>query len=208
MVRTPKKITRRAGLRRNRAFLDGQLLIAMPIMTDRRFQRSVVYMCAHTDDGAMGLVINQRAPNMAYPDLLERLGIVTKDSREIVADLSNRTVHVGGPVETGRGFVLHTSDYNSTDSTLQIDETVSLTATVDILRDIAAGTGPDRSILALGYASWGAGQLESEFAANGWLHCPADPELVFSTDIENKYNRALAKLGVDLARLVGDVGHA
>lgn len=208
MARIPRQRAGKPKATSGRAFLDGQLLIAMPIMTDPRFQRSVVYMCAHTDDGAMGLVINQRAPNMAFPDLLERLGIVTGEGDEIVAGLSNRPVHVGGPVETGRGFVLHSTDYNSSESTLQIDATVSLTATIDILRDIAAGSGPDRSILALGYASWGAGQLESEFAANGWLHCPADPDLVFSPDLDTKYQRALAKLGVDLSRLVGEAGHA
>jgi putative transcriptional regulator len=206
MVRTPRKSPRKATGRR-RAFLDGQLLIAMPIMTDRRFQRSVIYVCAHTDEGAMGLIINQRARNMAFPDLLERLGITAPDGATPLG-LEAKAVHTGGPVETGRGFVLHTSDYNSTDSTLQIDDSVSLTATVDILRDIAAGNGPDRSILALGYASWAAGQLENEFRANGWLNCAADPDLVFSTDLDAKYGRALAKLGVDLSRLVGDVGHA
>lgn len=208
MVRSPRRGNRRTALKRDRSFLDGQLLIAMPIMTDRRFARSVVYVCAHTDDGAMGLVINQRAPNMAYPDLLERLGIVAPNDRDILPDLTRRPVHVGGPVETGRGFVLHSSDYNSSDSTLKIDETVSLTATIDILRDIASGGGPDRSLLALGYASWGAGQLESEFAANGWLNCPADPDLVFDPDLDSKYRLAMEKLGVDLSRLVGQAGHA
>jgi putative transcriptional regulator len=208
MVRQPRRRIRRTGGSQSSSFLDGQLLIAMPVITDRRFQRSVVYMCAHTKDGAMGLIINQRARNMAFPDLLERLGITTGSGQDIDADLADRMVQLGGPVETGRGFVLHTSDYASADSTLQIDASVSLTATVDILRDIAIGTGPDRSILALGYASWAAGQLESEFANNGWLHCPADPELVFSTDLDTKYHRALAKLGVDISRLVSDAGHA
>lgn len=210
MVKLPRKAPSRTGAKRD-SFLDGQLLIAMPTMTDRRFQRSVVYMCAHTDDGAMGLIINQRARNMAFPELLQRLNITIGENsagEPILPDLAERPVHVGGPVETGRGFVLHTSDYDSSDSTLKIDTTVSLTATVDILRDIAVGQGPDRSILALGYASWGAGQLESELAANGWLHCPADPEFVFSTDLDAKYKLAMAKLGVDLSRLVGDAGHA
>lgn len=208
MVRNVKKRSRRTVRKEPRAFFDGQLLIAMPIITDRRFQRSVVYMCAHTRDGAMGLIINQRARNMAYPDLLERLGILSTDNDAPIVDLSKRPVHVGGPVETGRGFVLHSSDYTSTDSTLQIDAGMSLTATVDILRDIAIGTGPDRSILALGYASWGAGQLESEFAANGWLHCPADPELVFSDNLDTKYQRALATIGVEISQLVTEAGHA
>jgi putative transcriptional regulator len=190
------------------SFLDGQLLIAMPIMTDKRFVRSVVYMCAHTEDGAMGLIINQRATHIDFPDLLERLGLSPKGKNHVASDFITQPVHVGGPVETGRGFVLHSSDYTSNDSTLQIDSSVSLTATVDILKAIASGDGPHRSILALGYASWGAGQLESELAANGWLNCPADPDLVFSTDLDRKYTRALAKLGVDISHLVSQVGHA
>jgi putative transcriptional regulator len=189
-------------------FLDGQLLIAMPLMSDKRFARSVVYMCAHSKDGAMGLIINQRAGHIDFPDLLDRLGIVTRTGGDISSDLLTRAVHVGGPVETGRGFVLHTADYLAADSTLQIDTSVCLTATIDILKAMASGEGPDRSILALGYASWSAGQLESEIAANGWLNCPADPDLVFSSDLDGKYTRALAKIGIDLSHLVSDVGHA
>ncbi len=189
-------------------FLDGQLLIAMPAMTDRRFARSVVYMCAHSKDGAMGLIINQRASHIDFPALMERLGLSTVATQSPVADLAERPVHVGGPVETGRGFVLHSADYVASDSTLQIDAKVCLTATVDILKAIAAGSGPYQSILALGYASWGAGQLEDELAANGWLTCPSDPELVFSSDLDRKYTRALAKLGVDLSHLSSEAGHA
>jgi putative transcriptional regulator len=189
-------------------FLDGQLLIAMPIMTDKRFARSVVYMCAHSKDGAMGIIINQRASHIDFPALLERLGLQSEPVDGSLIDLSHRPVHVGGPVETGRGFVLHSADYMASDSTLKIDNSVCLTATLDILKAIATGTGPNKSILALGYASWSAGQLEGELAANGWLNCPADPELVFSADLDNKYIRALAKLGVDLSHLVSDAGHA
>ena len=190
-------------------YLDGQLLVAMPLMSDKHFARSVVYMCAHTKDGAMGLIINRRAPNIDFPDLLERLGIsssITTPRRSQKA--ASHTVHAGGPVETGRGFVLHSADYRSEDATLQIDASVYLTATIDILKAIASGEGPGRSILALGYASWSPGQLESEIAANGWLNCPADPDLVFSPDLDDKYNRAMAKLGIDLSHLVSDVGHA
>lgn len=190
------------------SYLDGQLLIAMPLMTDKRFARSVVYMCAHSKDGAMGLIINQRASHIDFPNLLERLGITTEAGRAIPRDLLSRAVHLGGPVETGRGFVLHTTDYLAADSTLQIDARVCLTATIDILKAMATGNGPNRSILALGYASWGSGQLESEIAANGWLTCPADPNLVFSNDLERKYTLALAELGIDLSHLVSDVGHA
>ena len=208
MIRSNRMRKLRPGKPGKGSYLDGQLLIAMPLMTDKRFARSVVYMCAHSKDGAMGLIINQRAAHIDFPNLLERLGITTKAGRAIPTDLLSRAVHVGGPVETGRGFVLHTADYLAADSTLQIDARVCLTATIDILKAIAAGDGPDRSILALGYASWGAGQLESELAANGWLNCPADPDLVFSNDLDRKYTLALAELGIDLSHLVSDVGHA
>lgn len=201
--------TIRSKRKKGDSYLDGQLLVAMPVMTDRRFARSVIYMCAHSEDGAMGLIINQRAPHIGFPDLLGRLGImgeVTKDT--ISADLQAMPVHVGGPVETGRGFVLHTSDYFATESTLPIDGGVSLTATIDILKAIAAGDGPNRSLLALGYSGWSAGQLESEIQANGWLHCPADMDLIFDPDLDGKYARALAKIGIDPSHLVSDAGHA
>jgi len=190
-------------------FLDGQLLIAMPLMSDRRFARSVVYLCAHSEDGAMGLIINQRAPHISFPDLLERLGIVPSDTGD---GLSNEklsmSILVGGPVETGRGFVLHSSDYFANDSTLPIEDGVCLTATIDILKAIAAGEGPNEAILALGYAGWSPGQLESEIQANGWLNCPADLGLIFNPDVESKYTRAFAKIGIDPSHLVSDSGHA
>jgi putative transcriptional regulator len=190
-------------------FLDGQLLIAMPLMSDRRFSRSVVYVCAHSEDGAMGLIINQRAPHISFPDLLERLGIVPSDTGD---GLSNEklsmSIHVGGPVETGRGFVLHSSDYFADDSTLPIEDGVCLTATIDILKSIAAGKGPNKAMLALGYAGWSPGQLESEIQANGWLNCPADLGLIFNPDVESKYTRAFAKIGIDPSHLVSDAGHA
>lgn len=190
-------------------FLDGQLLIAMPLMSDRRFSRSVVYVCAHSENGAMGLIINQRAPHISFPDLLERLGIVPSDTGD---GLSNEklsmSIHVGGPVETGRGFVLHSSDYFADDSTLPIEDGVCLTATIDILKAIAAGKGPNKAMLALGYAGWSPGQLESEIQANGWLNCPADLGLIFNPDVESKYTRAFAKIGIDPSHLVSDAGHA
>jgi putative transcriptional regulator len=199
----PKRSKARGG------FLDGQLLIAMPIMTDRRFARSVIYMCAHSEEGAMGLIVNHRAPHISFPDLLTRLGIITGGSEDgIPADILDRQVHVGGPVETGRGFVLHSADYHATDSTLTIGDGISLTATIDILKAIAVGKGPQRSMLALGYAGWSPGQLESEIQANGWLHCPSDADLLFDPDLESKYSRALAKIGIDPSHLVSDAGHA
>jgi putative transcriptional regulator len=157
----------------------------------------------------MGLIINHRADHISFPDLLDRLGIVTDGAEDGIPNaILERQVHVGGPVETGRGFVLHSADYHATDSTLEISDGVSLTATIDILKAIASGKGPDRSILALGYAGWSAGQLESEIHANGWLHCSADMDLIFDGDLEGKYARALAKIGIDPSHLVSDAGHA
>ena len=193
---------------RNYAYLDGQLLVAMPIMTDRRFARSVIYMCAHSAEGAMGLIINQRASHISFSELMKQLSIMPETADEVEIELEDMDVHVGGPVETQRGFVLHSADYYVADSTLPIDDGVSLTATIDILKAIAGGKGPDRAILALGYAGWRAGQLESEIAANGWLHCPADADLLFDRDLEQKYERALSKIGVDPSHLVSDAGHA
>lgn len=182
-------------------YLTGQLLVAMPAMADPRFARSVIYVCAHNAEGAMGLVINRLVGSVTFPDLLRQLGIEpVKVSDEI-------RVHFGGPVETGRGFVLHSDDYRH-DSTLTVARRMALTATIDILQDIAAGRGPRRSLLALGYAGWGPGQLDSEIQANGWLHVEADEALVFDDDLENKWERAIAKLGVDVSLLSGDAGHA
>ncbi|MEM8574392.1 MAG: YqgE/AlgH family protein [Pseudomonadota bacterium] len=190
-------------------YLDGQLLIAMPSMGDPRFSRSVIYVCAHSSEGAMGIVINQRAPNISFAELLEQLKIVPSQERiSLPSALNAMDVHLGGPVETGRGFVLHSADYFKAESTLPINESVCLTATVDILRDIAKGSGPDRALLALGYAGWAPGQLEDEIQSNGWLNCPANPELVFDPAIDRKYNKALDSLGVDPSHLVSDSGHA
>ena len=191
-------------LKESSGYLTGQILIAMPQMEDPRFARSVVYLCAHTADGAMGLVLNKLVENVRFPDLLEQLNIRSgKVEREI-------RVHFGGPVETGRGFVLHTSDYVQ-DATLMIDKRVALTATVDILKAIAEGAGPNHSLLALGYAGWAPGQLEQEIQANGWLSCPADTELVFCGPLDDKWERAMGKIGIDLdklSKLSGASGHA
>lgn len=181
--------------------LEGKLLLAMPGMTDPRFERSVIYICAHSDDGAMGLIINQPDDYITFPELLTQLDIETENPREDVM------VHVGGPVEAGRGFVLHTADFVQ-DSTLIVSETIGLTATVDILKAIAAGTGPQRSLLALGYAGWAPGQLENEIRANGWLHVDPDEDLVFGGDLESKWPLAMSKLGVDISLLSAEAGHA
>ncbi|HJS31790.1 MAG TPA: YqgE/AlgH family protein [Alphaproteobacteria bacterium] len=182
-------------------YLTGHLLIAMPQMEDQRFQRSVIYICAHNSDGAMGLVVNRLFDQLTFPDLLEQLNI------EVGARTKQIRVHFGGPVEAGRGFVLHSDDYVR-DGTMVVTTGFALTATIDILKAIALGEGPQLSILALGYAGWGPGQLESEISANGWLAVPADHNLVFDGDNDNKWRRALAKLGIDLTSLAGQAGHA
>ena len=157
----------------------------------------------------MGLIINQPARNITAPDLLERLGISTRGEDDVVAnEIMALSIQVGGPVETGRGFVLHSADYFGDDTTLAIEQGVCLTATIDILKAIAQGRGPKNAILTLGYSGWSPGQLESEIQANGWLNCPADPEIIFDVDLESKYARAMAKLGIDLSHLVSDAGHA
>lgn len=199
----------RAQTRSKSGYLNGQLLIAMPTMTDKRFARSVIYLCTHTADGAMGLIVNQRAKNISFPQLLQQLGIVTSKAADVVPpEIRLKDVFVGGPVDTKRGFVLHSADYHASSNTLTIDKRISLTATIDILKAMAEGTGPDQSMLALGYAGWAPGQLEAEIQHNGWLHCPADPEIVFGRDIDLKYDQALERIGIDLSHLVTEAGHA
>lgn len=190
-------------------FLDGQMLISMPGIGDNRFERSVIYLCAHSEEGAMGIVINKIADDIAFDDLLGKLDILP-DDQEIKLPETARAmpVHFGGPVETGRGFVLHTCDYFVDDSTLPIDDTVGLTATLNILRAIVTGQGPRRALLALGYAGWGPGQLEREIQANGWLHCEADEMLLFDVDLDAKYETALARIGINPAMLSAESGHA
>ena len=200
---------RKTGKGSGSGYLDGQLLIAMPTMIDRRFARSVIYMCAHSTEGAMGLIINQRASHISFPDLLERLEIVGGDAEETMPpEMLSMAIHVGGPVEPERGFVLHSSDYFAASSTLPIDDNVCLTATIDILKAMAGGKGPNRAILALGYAGWAPGQLENEIQHNGWLHCSADLELIFGQDTGGKYEKALKKIGIDLGMLSSEAGHA
>lgn len=158
----------------------------------------------------MGIVVNHRAPNITLAKLLDQLDILPDEDDEDAIRLPalDMAVYAGGPVETGRGFVLHTAEYFSADSTLLVDDAVSLTATVDILRAIATGKGPESSLLALGYAGWAPGQLEHEIQTNGWLICPADTSLLFETDIESRYDKAMAKLGVHPSFLVADSGTA
>lgn len=190
-------------------YLDGQLLVAMPGMGDERFARTVIYVCAHSSEGAMGIVLNKPAADLNMPDLLVQLDIIPDtDVIRLPGQVGQIQVLMGGPVETSRGFVLHSPDFFVDQSTLPIDEAVCLTATVDILRAIAKGEGPERAILALGYAGWSAGQLESEIQANGWLNCPADPELIFHSALDLRYDLAMRRIGVDPVMLSGQAGHA
>ncbi|MFQ5534845.1 MAG: YqgE/AlgH family protein [Sphingomonadales bacterium] len=182
-------------------YLEGQLLLAMPTMSDPRFERSVIYLCAHSAEGAMGLVINKMVGNITFPQLLDQLDIEVEQPNEHIL------IHAGGPVEPTRGFVLHSADYVQ-ESTLIVSETVALTATVDILKAIARNSGPQHSLLALGYAGWGPGQLDNEIQANGWLHTEADHELLFETEAQLKWPLAMAKLGVNVSMLSTEAGHA
>lgn len=182
--------------------LNGKLLIAMPEMGDPRFAQSVIFMCAHSEDGSMGLVINKPTDDVRLSDLLEQLEI---PKAEEARDLP---VHFGGPVEHGRGFVLHDYGYHSSISTLDVSDAFAMTATLDILEDLAQGRGPEQAIIALGYAGWGPGQIESEIAQNAWLTCDATAELVFGTPDAGKWDAALKTLGVSALTLSGAAGRA
>jgi putative transcriptional regulator len=171
-MKTPRGTS---GKSRRRGYLDGQMLIAMPAMLDERFSRSLIYICAHSSEGAMGIVVNHPAPNINFSDLLVKLNVIP-------------------PADVIR---LPT-----------IDDGICLTATIDILKAIARGEGPASAILALGYAGWAPGQLETEIQGNGWLHCTADTELIFGPDIGGKYVKALRKIGIDLGMLSSEAGHA
>lgn len=183
------------------SYLTGRFLIAMPGMPDDRFQQTLIYVCAHGPEGAMGLVVNKPMESISFPDLLEQLDITVPPEGQGIEVL------FGGPVETGRGFVLHSPDYVH-DATMVVDESVALTATVDVLRAIAGGEGPRQSLLALGYAGWGAGQLDDEIKDNGWLSVDADAELLFNTGVESKWQAAMKKLGIDPLMLSDSAGHA
>lgn len=188
-------------------YLDDQFLIAMPSMKDERFARSVIYVCAHSEEGAMGLIINQ-PQELLFPDLLVQLGIVDEEQAiRLPQRARDFVVRHGGPVDRSRGFVLHSDDY-MVESSMPVSEEVCLTATVDILRAISDGGGPRHALMALGYSGWGAGQLEHEIADNGWLTCPADMDLLFDPDIERKYDRILAAIGINPTHLSIDAGHA
>src|SRR5215467_5565547 len=205
-MRIARKSSEKAS---RRGYLDGQMLIAMPTMRDERFARTLIYVCAHSSEGAMGIVVNQSAGNINFPDLLVQLEVIPAADRiQLPSRAETVKVLKGGPVETGRGFVLHSSDFFIENSTLPIDEGICLTATLDILKAIARGDGPISAVLALGYAGWAPGQLETEIQENGWLHCTADAELIFGSDIDAKYEKALHKIGIHIGKLSTEAGHA
>lgn len=184
------------------ASLTGKLLIAMPGMDDPRFAHSVIYMCAHSEDGGMGIIVNKPQLEIQFSDLLDQLGI---DKSPNVRDIR---VHFGGPVDHARGFVLHSSDYTAAAGTLNVDARISMSATLDVIEDIANGYGPDASMLALGYAGWGPGQLEREIAHNGWLTCSPRDDIVFGRANEHKWTAALKHMGIDPIMLSGTAGRA
>lgn len=190
--------------------LSGQLLVAMPGLTDPNFNRSLIYICAHSEEGAMGLIINRPADNLDFQDLLGKV-FTPSDSEPISLspDCGEPPfIHIGGPMEAGRGFVLHSADYHADDHTFPVNDNICLTATLDIIKAIANGSGPEQALLALGYAGWAPGQLEDELSDNGWLHCPASDDLIFHTDADDKYNLAFKTLGIDPSFLVSETGHA
>lgn len=185
----------------NSGYLDGKLLVAMPNMGDPRFQKAVILICAHSESGAMGILVNRSLDALSFDDLLEQLNIPKTDKN------SHINIHFGGPVDTERGFVVHSTDILY-DTTLVIGEEMALTATIDMLKSIAGGSGPSSRFLALGYSGWGPGQLEREIQANGWLVVDPDPDIVFGSELESKWEVAMHKLGVDPRLLSGDMGHA
>jgi putative transcriptional regulator len=185
------------------SFLEGKLLIALPGMPDPRFEKSVIFICAHSEDGAMGIMINRSVEGLHLQELMQKLEL------EVTAQAPDLPVLYGGPVETGRGFVLHSGDYESTDSTLPVSENISLTATVDILRAMGQGNGPRKALFALGYAGWGPGQIEDEIRSNGWIHCDTDAAILFDSALGSRWGDALRKLGIDDASgLTVHGGHA
>lgn len=182
-------------------YLQGQLLLAMPSMGDPRFERTVIYMCAHNASGAMGIVVNKLLDTISFPDMLEQLNIpATPEHSQI-------RVHYGGPVETNRGFVLHSTDFMR-EGTALVGEGFALTGTLDVLRAMALGQGPKQALLALGCAGWAPGQLDAEIQANGWLNVPAEPDLIFNSTEAEMWNKGMSRLGIDIAALSGTAGHA
>ncbi|AQZ52683.1 hypothetical protein Mame_03376 [Martelella mediterranea DSM 17316] len=191
---------------RERGPFDGQFLIAMPQLAESEFERSVIYICAHSGEGAMGFIIN-RAQSVTFPEVLHQLDLVGEERDPEMPSLIDFPVLCGGPVEPGRGFVLHSYDYSG-EGSIPISDDMAMTGTLDVLRSVAAGKGPERATLLLGYTGWAPGQLEAEIANNDWLTCPAIEDMVFDRDLESKYERALFSMGVRPSSLSTNIGHA
>ncbi len=184
------------------AGLTGRLLIAMPALVSSPFAQAVVFLCAHsTEDGAMGLVVNRRLSQPGFDELLEQLGVAPTPPRRRI------TLCAGGPVENSRGFVLHSADWTG-DGSLAVDEDIVLTASLDVLKVIADGSGPRHALLALGHATWAPGQLEEDMQQNAWLSAPSRDKILFGADHESKWRRALGSLNIDPIRLSSRIGHA
>ncbi len=190
-------------------YFDGQILVAMPTMGDSRFEKTVIYMCAHSSEGAWGLVVNRPSRRLTFPKLLVQLEVIAEeDAIRLPGPIAQVPVMRGGPVEKVRGFVLHSDDYFAEKSSVDLDDGIALTASVDILRAIATGLGPRRALLALGYAGWGPGQLDREIQENGWLTCGSDSDFLFNVDPGDKYGAALERIGIDPAMLSTEAGRA
>ena len=188
--------------------LEGQFLVAMPGMGDNRFEKAIVYLCAHSPEGSMGFVINKPLSQPAPLEFLQQLNIITPNENDKVPSaLSKSRLYAGGPVEPGRGFVLHSAEYKA-ESTIKVDDSVCLTATLEILREIAVGKGPSRYLIALGYAGWSAGQLEEEISSNGWLTANTDADILYDSECDSKYFRLMQQMGINLSSLSADAGHA
>ncbi|MEH6402273.1 MAG: YqgE/AlgH family protein [Sneathiella sp.] len=190
-----------SDIEKKHRYFDGQILIAMPTMSDPRFRKAVILLCAHSSDGAMGIVLNKNINIISFKELLKQLDLTPNTEGQ------KTSIHFGGPVETERGFVLHSTDLMH-ESTMKIGDGIALTATIDMLKTMAVGEGPSDSFLALGYSGWGPGQLEDEIQDNGWLIVDADPDLVFGGKLEQKWQRAIQKLGIDPNFLSSEFGHA
>ena len=190
--------------------LKGQFLVAMPSMVDEQFRESVIYLVGHgEEEGAMGLMVNRTLPDLRFADILDELGLGDEDESIRIPDpVKDRSVLQGGPVDTGRGFVLHSTDYFRDGNSYLVSDEVGLTATVDVLKAVAFGDAPAKSLLALGYCGWSPGQLEDEIQENGWLTVPFSRELIFETPVEKRYDVALQQLGITRATLSGAAGHA
>lgn len=194
-------ITAGISTARKGGYLEGQLLIATTLITESCFNRAVLYLCSHSEDGAMGVIINHVLNDVVYSEVLKQLKIAP------IKDLPEFPVYLGGPVESSRGLVVHSADYSHAD-TIKLSDVIALTSNLQILRDIAKGNGPSKHLLTLGYSGWSAGQLEAEIEANSWISVPADPALIFDSDDAHKWEKAAGSLGIDMFKLSGDVGHA